>query len=130
MIKRYANVIGEVAGGGTPCYFSSFTNQTSGASFYQEDATITGAAGALVTLQVTGYDTDNSTPAFYINTQIRVLNGIVYVTLDGTGHVTIPLRVEGNAAETGTHLFGIVTIVGVSSGSPSGLVSRTVSKIF
>lgn len=130
MIKRYANVVGEVAGGGTPCGFTAFTNQTSGASFYQEDATITGAAGALVTLQVTGYNSNNSTPAFYINNQIRVLNGIVYVTLDGTGNKTIPLRVEGNAAETGTFIVGIVTIVGVSSGSPSGVTSRTVSKNF
>lgn len=130
MLRKYVATLGDGAGSGTPCYFDSFTNVTSGAGFYQEDATIKGAAGASVQLQITTYFTDNSIGTLTVDSQVCVLNRIVYVTLDGTGQVTYTQRVEGNPAEGGTQINAIVTIVGVSSGYIGSPNSRPISKIF
>jgi len=130
MLKNYAAILDAGVGGGTPCYFDSFTNVSSGAGFYQEDATIKGAAGASVQLQITTSFTDNSVGALIVDAQVCVLNRIVFVTLDGTGSVTYTQKVEGNPAETGTQINAIITIVGVSIGSIGTPNSRPISKIF
>lgn len=130
MLKEYAAVLDTGVGGGTPCYFDSFTNVSSGASFYQEDATIKGTALATVQLQITAYANDNSVGQLYVNGTVCTLNQIVNITLDAMGEFTYTQRVQGNPTEAGTYIYGIVSIVGVSAGYISSPSSRTVSKIF
>lgn len=130
MLKEYAAVLDTGVGGGTPCYFDSFTNVSSGASFYQEDATIKGTALATVQLQITAYANDNSVGQLYVNGTVCTLNQIVNITLDAMGEFTYTQRVQGNPTEAGTYIYGIVSIVGVSAGYIGSPSSRTVSKIF
>lgn len=130
MLKRYAAILDTGVGGGTPCYFDAFTNVSSGASFYQEDATIKGTALATVQLQITSYANDNSVGQLYVNGTVCALNQIVNITLDAMGEFTYTQRVQGNPAESGTYVFGIISIVGVSAGYISSPSSRSISKIF
>ena len=114
---------------GTPCYYTGRTNMTDSASYVQATENLSGAGSAVVTIQVTKLvNTNGSNPsAVQVNTGsgwLSVsLNSTFQVTLDASGVGSFISLIQGSAANTGTLIDVIYTIVGVSSGqigSPNG----------
>lgn len=128
MIKRY--IIPKVSQAGTACNFDTSTNISSGAFFYQETMNLVGAPGALVTLQVSDFNSTNSAGALYIDGVLKTFSDRIYVTLDGSGNGSFVARVEGDPIQTGTIVYAIMEIDGVSSGYIGTNNTKTISKTF
>ena len=67
MILRYASALDPGGASGTPCLFGTTTGITGGPSFGQETENISGAAGAIVNLQVTLYTVSNTMGQVLVN---------------------------------------------------------------
>jgi len=129
MIQRYFPFL-DAVGSGTPTYFGSATGSTGSSSFQQETKNITGAAGSVVTLQVTTYTVNNPSGQLLVNGTQVYLNTTFTVTLDGAGAGSFLARVQGDPSYSGTVVFGIFTIIGVSVGSIGSPASQGISKAF
>jgi len=108
---------------GTPSQYISPSGSSGSPSFYQETENVTGAAGAILTFQVT-------LGQVMVNGGIYFLNDTFTVTLDGSGNGSFVARVQGDAGDTGTAVEARFTIISVSIGqigSPSNII---ISKTF
>jgi len=115
---------------GTPSQYISPSGSSGSPSFYQETENVTGAAGAILTFQVTLYINANDMGQVMVNGGIYFLNDTFTVTLDGSGNGSFVARVQGDAGDTGTAVEARFTIISVSIGqigSPSNII---ISKTF
>lgn len=128
MIKRY--IIPKVLQAGIACIFDTSTNISSGAFFYQETMNLVGAPGALVTLQVSEIYSTNTAGALYINGVLKTFSDRIYITLDGSGNGSFVARIEGDPIQSGTVVYAIMVIDGVSIGYIGSNNSKTISKTF
>jgi hypothetical protein len=117
---------------GTPASFTgAVSNIMESASYYQEQTNITGAASAVVTLQVTGYNNiSNRYGEVLVNGGQVVLNDVFTVTLDGSGNGSFISRCQGDPTQTGTGMWVVFTITGVSTGQVGTPASHEISKTF
>jgi hypothetical protein len=131
MIARYFWALDPGGASGTPCIYTGRTAVSGSASYAQETENITGAAGAVVTLQVTAYTTGGNTMGqLFINGSAVFLNTSFTVTLDGSGHGSYTIIVQGDPSQTGTAVFARVTIQSVSVGQLGNPLFIQVSKAF
>ena len=133
MIKRYYNALDPGGTTGVACAFASDSAITGNSSYAQDQKNIVGAAGALVTVQVTSLvNTNGSIPSSgaQYNTTWARLNDIFTVTLDGSGNGNFISLVTGNPAHTGTVILIKYTIIGVSVGYIGTPNVKQTSKVF
>src|SRR6185312_6605354 len=130
-IIRYIWALNPGGATGTPCTFGAPSNMSSSASYSQEQDNITGAAGAVVTIQVTGYNNiSNRYGEVLVNGGQVVLNDTFTVTLDGTGNGSFIARCQGDPTQTGTGIWVIFTVTGVSIGQIGNPSTHGTSKTF
>lgn len=130
MIGRYYPALDPGGASGVSCVFAASTGASSSATFYQETENLTGAAGAVVTLQVTTYTNTNTIGQLLVNSIQLFLNSTFTVTLDGSGNGSFLARVQGDAAQNGTVVRGIFSITSVSVGQVGGASTKQISKTF
>jgi uncharacterized membrane-anchored protein YitT (DUF2179 family) len=130
MLNRYYPALDPGGASGTPCLFTAASSISSSATYYQETENLQGAAGAVVTIQVTTYTNTNPNGRVLVDSDDVLLNAIFYVTLNGSGLGSFVARVQGQAGATGTIVRAVFTIVGVSSGSIGAPDTKQISKTF
>lgn len=130
MIGRYYLALDAGGASGVSCVFAASTAISGSATFYQETENLTGAAGAIVTLQVTTYSNTNTLGQLLVNSVQLFLNSTFTVTLDGSGNGSFLARVQGDAAQAGTIVRGIFNITSVSIGQIGGASTKQISKAF
>ncbi|MEI8111168.1 MAG: hypothetical protein WCH59_09285 [Chitinophagia bacterium] len=133
MLHRYVNTLDGGSFSGVACNFGAATNTSSNSSYYQETTNIVGAAGAVVTVQVTSYTNTNGTPpsaGVQVDNAFVYLNNTFTVTLNGSGQGSFVSRVSGNPTNTGTIVRATFTITGVTTGYVGTPNSRQISKAF
>lgn len=130
MIIRYAYALDSGGATGTPCFFAPASGISSSASFYQETENISGAAGAVVTIQVTTYTNNNTMGELLVNGSLYFLNNTFTVTLDGSGNGSFLARVQGDPGQSGTVVRAIFTITSVTIGQTGSPVIKQISKVF
>jgi hypothetical protein len=133
MIGRYYVALDPGGTTGTACIFTTDSAITGNSSYAQDQKNITGAAGAIVTIQVTNLvNTNGSIPGSgaQYNTTWAHLNDTFTVTLDGSGNGNFISLVTGNPAHTGTVILIQYTIVGVSSGYIGSPNVKQTSKVY
>lgn len=133
MIARYC--LGALDPGGatgTPCVFAATTFVGGSASFEHEVANITGAAGAIVTIQLTLYTNSNHTGRVLANFSPIFLNNTITVTLDGSGNGNFDSQVDGDPTQTGTIVRAQYTITNVTIGQLGlgAAIQYQISKVF
>jgi hypothetical protein len=130
-IIRYIWALDSGGATGTPARFASPSGGTGSASYYQEQTNLTGAAGAVVTLQVTTYNNRSNTYGEVLVNGAQVfLNDTFSVTLDGSGHGSFTSRVQGDPTQSGTGILAIFSITGVTVGQTGTPASYQISKTF
>lgn len=130
MLKEYYYALDPGGAGGTEVKFVNSTNVNFGATFYEEQMNLEGAAGATVTVQVTTLTITNSFGQLLVDGIAGFLNYQFPVVLDGSGNGAFDARVQGAAGETGTIVRAIFTIVGVTIGQIGSPNTKQISKTF
>lgn len=133
MLHRYVSTLDAGAASGVACNFAASSNVSSTSSFYQETENIVGAAGAVVTIQVTTYNNTNGSPpgsGVQVDNQFVVLNNTFTITLNGSGQGSFVANASGNPTNTGTIVRAIFTITGVTTGYIGTPNSKQISKSF
>jgi len=115
---------------GVACYFGANTNISGSASFQQETKNIVGAASAVVTIQVTTLTITNTSGKMFVNGVRKYLNDIFTITLDGTGAGSFLSNIQGDPTDTGTVIYCIYTIQGVTIGYIGTPNIMGISKVF
>lgn len=121
MIERYYHSLDPGGATGSPCVFMDPTNISSSAMFFQEDFNITGAANAVVTVQMVYYmNTNNLVNAdvlgIFINGVKKELNDTFQLTLNTSGAGSVTAKIMGDPSVIGSIVYGRFSIVGVSLG--------------
>lgn len=130
MIARYAYMLDPGGSSGVACSFGTPTGSSGSASFQQETENIHGAAGAVVTVQLTTYTVTNIAGEVLVNGGQVFLNNITTITLDGSGNGSFLARVQGSPTDPGTIVRATFTITSVSIGQLISGTTQTISKVF
>ena len=115
---------------GTACIFVADTGSIGNSTYQQEQKNITGAAGAVVSIQVVQLINTNGGAGAYYGIINAHLNDVFTVTLDGSGNGNFISKVTGNPANTGTVIFIKYTIIGVTTGYIGSPNSVQTSKVY
>jgi hypothetical protein len=130
-IIRYIAALDPGGATGTPALYAAASNISGSASYYQEQTNVSGAAGAVVTFQVTTCNTSsNAYGQILVNGSQVFLNNTFTVTLDGSGNGSFISRCQGDPTETGTAVQAVFSIIGVSIGQTGTPSTHQISKVF
>jgi len=95
-----------------------------------ELAGISGAPGAVVTVEVTSYTNTNSGGSLLEDSTTVYLSSTFTVTLNSSGLGVFSASIFGDATDTGTIVMGVFTIISTTIGSVGVPSTYTISKAF
>ena len=130
MLRVYYWSLNQATASGTPCHFNGVTGSSGNAYSQTETDNIVGAAGAVVTIQITQYTVTNSNGQIRVNGSLVFMNNTFTVTLDGSGNGSFTTTLSGDPADTGTVVRVQYTIVSVSTGQITTPNTLQASKVF